>query len=133
MKIMIDTNVIISAILFPKGKAAQAFQKAVSVPYEPIVCDYIVDELRRKFTEKFPEDKEQLNEFLNGMFKSVEVVTTPKGRVGAEEKIRDVKDRPILRAALHEDVELFVTGDKDFLESAVKKPKIISTSDFLEV
>lgn len=40
MKIMIDTNVIISAILFPKGKAAQAFQKAVSVPYEPIVCDY---------------------------------------------------------------------------------------------
>ena len=58
MRIMIDTNVIISAILFPKGKAAQAFQKAVSASYQPIVCDYIVDELRRKFAEKFP--KEQL-------------------------------------------------------------------------
>ena len=51
MRIMIDTNVIISAILFPKGKAAQAFLKAVSAPYKPIVCDYIVDELHRKFAE----------------------------------------------------------------------------------
>lgn len=133
MKIMIDTNVIISAILFPKGKAAQAFKKAVSAPYEPMVCDYIVDELRRKFTEKFPEDKEQLDIFLNEMFKSVEVVTTPKEKVSAEKIIRDVKDRPILRAVLHEGAELFITGDKDFLESEVEDTKIISVSDFLEV
>lgn len=49
MKIMIDTNVIISAALFPNGKAAKAFFKAMMPPYEPIVCDYIVDELHRKF------------------------------------------------------------------------------------
>ena len=40
MKIMIDTNVIISAALFPNGKAAKAFFKAMIPPYEPIVCDY---------------------------------------------------------------------------------------------
>ena len=27
MKIMIDTNIVISAVLFPNGKAAQAFIK----------------------------------------------------------------------------------------------------------
>ena len=51
MRIMIDTNVIISAVLFPQGRAALAFMKAMSAPYQPIVCDYIVEELKRKFEE----------------------------------------------------------------------------------
>ena len=47
MKIMIDTNIIISAALFPNGRVAQAFLKALLPPYTPLVCDYIVDELHR--------------------------------------------------------------------------------------
>ena len=35
MKVMIDTNIVISAVLFPNGKAAQAFYKALLPPYEP--------------------------------------------------------------------------------------------------
>lgn len=49
MKIMLDTNIIISAALFPNGRAAQAFFKALQSPYQPLVCDYVVDELHRKF------------------------------------------------------------------------------------
>ena len=89
MRIMLDTNVIISAILFPKGKAAQAFLKAVSAP-PAVISD-------------------------------------------AENKIRDPKDRPILRAALNEHAELFVTGDKDFLESSVTDPRIMSVAEFLSI
>ena len=33
MRIMIDTNIIISAALFPNGRAAQAFFKALNPPY----------------------------------------------------------------------------------------------------
>ena len=55
MKIMIDTNIFISAALTPSGNAAKAFVKAMLPPYEPIVCDYIVDELHRKFREKVSE------------------------------------------------------------------------------
>lgn len=55
MRIMLDTNILISAALFPNGRAAKAFFKSLLPPYEPIVCDYIVDELRRKFQEKFPD------------------------------------------------------------------------------
>jgi predicted nucleic acid-binding protein len=51
----------------------------------------------------------------------------------AETAIRDPKDRPILRATLNADADLFLTGDKDFLESAVKDPRIISASAFLEI
>ena len=49
MRVMIDTNIIISAALFPNGRAAKAFYKTLTSSYQPIVCDYVVDELHRKF------------------------------------------------------------------------------------
>jgi predicted nucleic acid-binding protein len=42
-----------------------------------------------------------------------------------------VNDRPILRAARKADVDVFVTGDKDFLESDIVSPKIVTASQFL--
>lgn len=132
MKIMIDTNVIISAALFPNGKAAKAFFKAMMPPYEPIVCDYIVDELHRKFQEKFPEKQTELEAFLFQALSFIEVVKTPEDTIEAESKVRDVKDRPILRAALEAHADLFLTGDKDFLESSITDPRITGVAEFLE-
>lgn len=48
-----------------------------------------------------------------------------------EEKIRDVNDRPILRAAIHAKADILLTGDKDFLESGLYNPKIMTAADFL--
>lgn len=48
-------------------------------------------------------------------------------------KIRDVKDRPILRAAKIAKVDILLTGDKDFLESGINTPKIINPSQFLSI
>lgn len=133
MRIMIDTNVIISAILFPNGKVAQAFLKALQPPYIPLVCDYIVDELHRKFFEKFPEHVIELEAFLFHALTYIHVVPTPEEPINAEVTIRDPKDRPILRAALNAHADLFLTGDKDFLESSITDPRIISVSSFLNM
>lgn len=131
MKVMIDTNIIISAALFPKGRTAQALYKAMMFPYEPIICDYVIDELHRKFLEKFPEKRLEMESFLFNLVSSINVVKTPEESKELELKIRDPKDRPILRAALEEHADLFLTGDKDFLESSVTDPRIISVPDFL--
>lgn len=131
MKIMLDTNIIISAALFPNGRAAQAFFKALHPPYQPIVCDYVVDELHRKFREKFPNRLTELEAFLFNALSFIKLVSTPEEAVGSEQRIRDPKDRPILRAALNAHADLFLTGDKDFLESSVTDPRIVSVADFL--
>ena len=131
MKVMIDTNIIISAALFPKGKAAQALYKAMSSPFEPILCDYVIDELHRKFLEKFPTKRIDLEAFLSNLVSALTIVTTPIETKEAEMKIRDPKYRPILRSAIEEHADLFLTGDKDFLESPVSDPRIISVPDFL--
>ena len=132
MRVMIDTNIFISAALFPNGRVAAALMKALMPPYEPVVCDYVVDELQRKFREKFPDRMVALEAFLFTALQSIKVVSTPEEETEAELKIRDVKDRPILRAALDAGADLFLTGDKDFLESKVTDPRIISVSEFLE-
>lgn len=70
MKIMLDTNILISAALFPRGTVAKALLKALNPPFEPVVCDYVVDELRRKFREKFPDRMTELEAFYTMLFHS---------------------------------------------------------------
>ena len=133
MRIMLDTNIIISAALFPKGRVASAYMKALQYPYEPIICDYVVDELHRKFEQKFPKHIVELEAFLFTSLSVIRLVKTPEETLAAEKYIRDPKDRPILRAALNAHADLFLTGDKDFLESAIDDPRIISVAEFLEM
>ena len=64
MKVIIDTNIIISAALFPNGKAAAAFEKALTLPYEPVLCDYVIQEVHRKFQEKFPHRTTELGGWI---------------------------------------------------------------------
>lgn len=89
--------------------------------------------MHRKFGEKFPNRLTELDAFLFNALSYIQLVPTPEEPVEFEYKIRDSKDRPILRAALNEHAALFLTEDKDFLESAVTNPRIISVAEFLEL
>ena len=133
MRIMIDTNIFISAALFPNSKASAALMKALVTPYQPVTCDYVIDELNRKFQEKWPDKMAELDAFLNSLLPVIYVAKTPEIEVEDEKLIRDKKDRPILRAALDIGVDLFLTGDKDFLESSISDPRIIGVAAFLEM
>lgn len=84
-------------------------------PFEPVVCDYIIDELRRKFHEKFAEQTAALETFLATASPAIRIVAVPLKPLAHEKKIRDAKDRPILRAALAAHVNFLLTGDKDCL------------------
>ena len=133
MKVMIDTNIIISGALNPSGITAKALYKSLSAPYEPVVCDYIIDELHRKFSEKFPHRMTELEAFLLNALRFIKVLPTPQESDSFAALIRDVKDRPILRAALAHNVDYLLTGDKDFLEADVDVPCIIAATAFLNL
>ena len=133
MKVMIDTNVIIAAALNPSGFVAKSLYKALISPFQAVVCDYIVDEVHRKFQEKFPKDIVNLEAFLYNALRTIEVIDTPQEESTTEEIIRDVKDRPIIRAAIAGNVDYLLTGDKDFLESSITRPLIINSTDFMKL
>ena len=131
MRVLIDTNILISSALSSKGTPYQAILKAVTYPNHGIVCDQNIDELRRIFNRKFPQKLSALERFLSLALLTLELVPTPSEEHISESKIRDVNDRPILRAAIYAKADILLTGDKDFLESGLKHPKIMTATDFL--
>ena len=131
MRILIDTNILISAVL-GQGTPFRAYLKAVTNPNQGIVCDQNIDEMRRIFNRKFPQRIPAMEKFLGLALQSIELVCVPENSVSLETQIRDEKDRPILRAAIYAKADILLTGDKDFLESGLEKPRMLTAAEFLQ-
>jgi len=132
IKVMLDTNVLISAIYNPNSSTFQAFRKASEPPYVLVLCDQVIDELRRVFNRKFPSKIQAMERFLSIAHYDLVTLTSEDAPSADESNIRDINDRPILRSALKAGVAILVTGDKDFLESSVKTPEILTASQFVQ-
>jgi predicted nucleic acid-binding protein len=113
------------------GTPHKALVKATDSPYALVFCDQIIDEVRRVFNRKFPTRILEMERFFSRLRYDLVTLTAEDTVIGDESKIRDVNDRPILRAARKAGVDVFVTGDKDFLESDIVGPKIVTASQFL--
>jgi putative PIN family toxin of toxin-antitoxin system len=128
---MIDTNVLISAILNRNGTPNKAYLKASGPSYTLVLFDQILLELFRIFNLKFPSRVPDMHNFLLTMQYDLITLTAQDLAVPDECAIRDADDRPILRAARKAGVNIIVTGDNDFLESGLKSPQIITAAEFL--
>ena len=133
MRVLIDTNVLISAPLSANGTPFQAYVKAASYPNHGLICEQNVDEMKRIFNKKFPQHLTALDKFLSVALLTLEVVPIPTQESASETQIRDVNDRSILRAAIDAKADVLLTGDKDFLESDVKSPAIMTPAEFLKI
>lgn len=133
IKVLIDTNIMISAALSDKGTPYAAYMKAVTYPYKGVICDQNIDELRKVFNRKFPSKVYLLDSFLAIALTVLQLIETPVDEFEQEKSIRDVKDRPILRAAINAGVDILLTGDKDFLEADIEKPKTMTAAEFLNL
>ena len=133
MRVLIDTNVLISAALSADGIPYQAYVKAASYPNHGLICEQNVDEIKRIFNKKFPDKLTALDKFLSVALLTLELVPVSTKEDSSEIQIRDVNDRPILRAAIEAKADILLTGDKDFLESGVKKPAIMTPIDFMRL
>ncbi len=133
MRILIDTNVLISAALNAGSIPFQAYVKAVSYPNRGLVCEQNVDEMKRIFRKKFPKRLASLDKFLSLALLTLELVPVPIEETLPELRVRDLDDRPILRAAIHAKADILLTGDKDFLESGIKNPLILTPAEFLHM
>ena len=90
-----------------------------------------MDEIKRIFNKKFPNRLTALDKFLSVALLTLKLVPVPTEEDMTETQIRDVNDRPILRAAIEAKADVLLTGDKDFLESGVKNPAIMTPAEFL--
>ncbi len=129
MKVMLDTNIFISMIFFPSTQTRELAKKLTN-NHQIVVCDYVIEELRLVTDRKFPAKRRFLDRFF--MELPFELVYTPKAlNLSDFPEMRDIKDSPILATAIMEGIDVFITGDKDFLVLDVEIPEIVTMTEFL--
>lgn len=113
-------------MIFPHSKPAHALLY-IAGHHEIVLCDRNIAELRdileRKAPQYLPDAEVLLAEMSYELIPAVD---------HAEKLIRDAKDQPILNAAIVSDVDIILTGDKDFLSLDMEHPKCMTVAQFLE-
>ena len=126
MRILADTNILFSTLLYPNSVPATALLK-IADEQELVLCDQNLAEIREVIQKKAPQFLSALESFLAEL--SYELIPAVNDTT---KEIRDTKDQPILNAAILNNVDIIVTGDKDFLELEMEHPKCMTASEFLE-
>lgn len=128
MRIMLDTNILISMFVFKSMK--QVIDK-ITEKYSIVLCSYVIDELHEVVERKFPNKQQDLEDFLLKL--PFEFIYTPKTVENNDLfKIRDADDEKVLYSAIIADVDILLTGDKDFSDIDIEKPEILTPNEFLE-
>ena len=129
MRVMLDTNILASAFVFKSKKMNELIYK-LSVEHEIVICSYTIEELKELVDTKFKVTQKDLDEFLKDFpFILVYSPTTVENKLF---EIRDKNDYIILHTAIIENVDVFITGDKDFNDIDIDKPEIMNVTEFLE-
>ena len=125
MKIMIDANILFSA--FYGGKVVKPAVDYINNNYQLFLPVYAIDEFTNSIEEKHPKLLDKLADFLGNLdYTPVETSEELLDDFG----MRDRNDVPILQAAVDSDVDILITGDKDFDDVILEKPKIMTIAKF---
>ena len=131
MRVMCDTNVLISGILFPNS-VPEKILRAIAKQERLVMATYIIEELRRIFQKKFPNKMRMLDHYLKRQ--KFELFVTPHDLQNiAMPSIRDTKDEPVLASAILADVDILISGDKDFAAVEIDRPVILTPAAYLEL
>ncbi|MDD3890232.1 MAG: putative toxin-antitoxin system toxin component, PIN family [Syntrophomonadaceae bacterium] len=125
---MLDTNVLISFLLFPNLRI-NTMMKRIFTEHELVLSSFVVRELKDVVRRKFPAKEKAVDKLLLKM--SYDLVYTPEEMDKTLFSIRDANDYPVLYTAIIEDVNVFITGDKDFADIEIEKPEILTPADFM--
>ena len=133
LKIVIDTNILLSAAIKPNSTASRALRKAINE------CDIFISEAtfaelveviqRKKFDAYFTHTEYSRREFLAYFLAFCQ-------KVEISEVITDCldpKDNKFLEVAIVAEAEMLVSGDKKHLLSMNPYPgiKIVTATEFL--
>jgi len=129
MKIMLDANIIISAILFPKSIISEILKHIVQ-NNEIILSQYTIDEIKKVFHRKFQHKTKEMELFFKKL--PFEVFFLEKINNKIYPNIRDIDDIPVLANAIESNADILITGDKDFDGIEVKNLKIIKPKIYYE-
>lgn len=112
MKVVADTNVLVSALIFPGGSPEAFYRLVLERRIELVASRPLLAELGRVLTEKFGWEPERAEDAVEQMIRLAEVVH-PQDIVSEIEA--DPADNRVLEAATEGKADAIVSGDRHLL------------------
>ena len=130
MRVVLDTNITISALALPGGQAEKAIIGAVEGRFELLISRTIILEVLDVLARKFAREAEELSRVALFLADMGEVVR-PRKKIHI---LSDEPDNRILECAVTGHAEVIVTGDRAMLALGIwEGVRILGLRDFLEI
>jgi putative PIN family toxin of toxin-antitoxin system len=135
LRVVLDTNVLLSGLAYPKSLPGRILTQWYQGSLEVVFSNFILDELRRvlpRLSKRHGLSTAEIDDLVDILSLQAEVV---EPAVLLNDQCRDIDDLPVLGtlvAALERgQAECLVTGDKDLLELSERYP-IMNVAQFCE-
>lgn len=119
MRVFFDTNVLFSALTARGGLCAQLFE-AVIAEHELLMGEINLLDLARVLAVRFPKHRSAPQDAVELLRDHAGIV--PKPDQVTELRLRGADDAWVLASAVADNADMLVTGDKDLLVLAGKRP-----------
>ena len=132
MRVVLDTNVLLSALAFPGSKPDQVLLRVRRGEVELFLSSFILAELERILRDKFRFTKRQTDERV-AVIRRMATLVEPTERIALVADKDD--DNRILECAVAARAEYLVTGDKQHLLplQSIATTQIVTPAAFLEL
>jgi putative PIN family toxin of toxin-antitoxin system len=129
VRLVFDSNILISALVFPGKQADKAISRIIEGRDQLLISKPIIDEVLGVLARKFARDPEELARVAVLLTDLGEMVR-PRRRI---RMLKDDADNRILECAVTGDAELVVTGDRAMLElGEFEDVRVVSLREYLE-
>ena len=122
---LLDTNILVSGLIFPKGNEHQILRLIEEGKFNLILPESVVIEAKKTLGDKFP-GFEELFDIYRSKTKSetVSIDRILPLTTTYEKQVRDKTDLPIYIAIILTEPDYAVTGDKGLREDLLNSPHI---------
>ena len=132
MRVVLDTNVLISALAYPASKPDQILSRVRRGEIDLFISPFILSEFDRVLREKFRMSREEAQDRVN-VIRSMAQLVEPAELIHVITAKDD--DNRILECAAAAEADFLITGDKEHLLplESFRNIKVINPSDFLNL
>lgn len=117
MKIVLDTNVLLSGLMAPEGAPGRIVKAWFDARFDVVMSVEQLGEIARtlgypKIRRRLAWDEQRIEQFIRQLYIRAEVIESH----ASVEVPRDAKDAPILATLISSGADVLVSGDRDLLE-----------------
>jgi len=130
VKVVFDTNILVSALVFPGGRAEAALLRIIEEHDQLLLSKPILGDLLGVLARKFSRDAEELARTAV-LLAGLALTVRPRQKLRV---VKDDSDNRVLECALAGHADAIVTGDRALLElGEFRGVRVISLREYLGI